>query len=64
VLQYLCCEVAALQESGQLPKLRMFDIAAMTWRMQTTCDVEAAMHAHEQVGRAKKYNASHTAALA
>jgi hypothetical protein len=49
VLQYLCCEVAALQESGQLQQLRVCDVAAMAWRLQTACGVEEAMNTFEQV---------------
>lgn len=49
LLQYLCCEVAHLQQAGRLRQLRVFDIAHMGWRLQTACDMEVAINAYEQV---------------
>jgi hypothetical protein len=48
-LQYLCCEVAALQQHGLLRQLRVLDVAHMAWRLQVTCRLEAAMQAQLQV---------------
>ncbi len=49
LLQYLCCEVAALQEAAKLRQLSIFDVAHMAWRLQTACNMEEAIDAHEQV---------------
>lgn len=49
LLQYLCCEVAALQQASRLRQLRVFDIAHMGWRLQTACDMEVAINIHKQV---------------
>jgi hypothetical protein len=50
-LQYLCCEVAALQHQGLLRQLRVFDAAHIAWRLKVACDLDAAIEAFHQVGR-------------
>lgn len=50
LLQYLCCEIAALQQTRTLPRqLKVFDVAHMAWRMQTACSMEAAINVYEKV---------------
>jgi hypothetical protein len=49
LLQYLCCELAALQLSRQLCQLQVFDVAHTAWRLQIGCELEAAIDAYQQV---------------
>jgi hypothetical protein len=48
-MQYLCCEVAHMQQHGQLYPLQVLDVAHMAWRLQVACEVEATAHAHDEV---------------
>jgi hypothetical protein len=61
VLQYLCCEVAALQHQGQLRRLRVFDVAHMAWRLKVACKLDEAMHTPcEQVMPSKAHTSMST----
>jgi hypothetical protein len=51
VLQYLCCELSALQLSGQLCQLQVFDVAHMAWRLQVACNLMDLQQDHKQVRR-------------
>jgi hypothetical protein len=50
-LQYLCCELADLQDGKVMKPLRVYDIAHIAWRMRVSGDLEAAMIKYKQVGR-------------
>jgi hypothetical protein len=61
LLQYLCCEVAALQHQGQLRQLWVFDVAHMAWRLKVAFKLDQALHTPcEQV---RPSQASHAASL-
>ena len=48
LLQYLCCEVGALQHAGRLRQLRVFDVAHIAWRLKVACSVEEAVMLEQQ----------------
>jgi hypothetical protein len=49
-LQFLCNEVAALQQAGRLRQLQVFDVAHMAWRLKVASQLQKAIHSYEQVG--------------
>jgi hypothetical protein len=49
-LQYLCCEVAALQRQGQLRQLKVFDVAHMAWRLRVACQLHEGVETNKEVG--------------
>lgn len=49
-LQFLCNEVAALQQAGRLRQLQVFDIAHMAWRLKVASQLQEAIHSYGQVG--------------
>lgn len=57
--QYLCCELAALQLSGQLFQLQVFDVAHIAWRLQVACELET-IDAYQQVGGPRQQHLLHT----
>jgi hypothetical protein len=51
-LQFLCNEVAGLQQAGSLRQLQVFDVAHMAWRLKVASQLQEAIHTYEQVGPA------------
>lgn len=49
LLQFLCCELAALQQGGKLPPLQVADVALITWRLGVAKDLQKRLEAHLQV---------------
>ena len=49
-LQYLCCELAALQQCGQLVQLQVFDVAHKAWRLKVACELDSLIHTLQRVG--------------
>ena len=48
-LQYLCCELAELQEAHLLKVLRVYDIAHVAWRMKVGGELELAIDKFNKV---------------
>lgn len=51
LLQFLCCELSALQQQGKLQPLKLYDIAAASWRLRVVAELQGRITEHEQVGR-------------
>ncbi len=49
LLQYLCCEVAALQTAGEISQLTVLTVAQTAWRLYTAEEAGAALETHKQV---------------
>jgi hypothetical protein len=48
-MQYVCCELAELQETKLLKALRVYDIAHVAWRMRVCGDLENAIEKFNKV---------------
>ncbi len=48
-MQYVCCELAELQECRLLKALRVYDIAHVAWRMRVGGELEAAIENFKKV---------------
>jgi hypothetical protein len=55
LLQFLCCEVAALQDAGQLRprQLRVLTFGEIGWRLQSAQEANDAITAHKAVSSAE-----------
>lgn len=42
-MQYLCCELEDLQDSGKMPPLKVHDIAHTAWRMRVGTELQTAV---------------------
>jgi len=49
-LQYLCCELAHLQEARHMRALRVYDVAHLAWRMRLTTELEGHITEYKTVG--------------
>lgn len=47
--QFLCCELAELQLSRVLKRLRVYDVAHVAWRMRVGAELEAAIEKFDKV---------------
>lgn len=48
-MQYLCCELADLQERQQLPPLTVYQVAHVAWRMKVSLELTAAITSFDKV---------------
>lgn len=53
-VQYLCCELADLQQAGHTRALKVYDVAHVAWRMRVGTDIYETMTSHQEVRCAVK----------